>query len=354
LAVRAARRALAVNPEDAHSYLVLGESYLRLLHDTRERAWQERMPELAQLRRVQASTALNQAIRKDLPQAHLELGRLYREVGFYDLALEHLRAHFKLVHEAGPPPGSSVEEFREQEARYEDDVSRLAKGVEDREKEYEAAAVRFRVLDRATLALDKGLAGKARDLLLETTVTAFGAPGMAVELGLLLRTGQAKEVLEWTGPEQKASLDPTVYHRLRLHALAALGDYAGVQEEAEQLALDNWGPAPRLREGMAQLLAQAILGRQPVAGAVPTLLWGAILQAQLHGRVMRITRDMRQKADLLVLQGLLALEEGDVDQAEIFFRLALTWWKDQATAASGAGLEFGGRVIAQDCLEWLK
>src|SRR5205823_2708648 len=73
LAIRAARRALARNPEDAQAYLVLGESYLRLLNDTRERAWGERMQELVQLRQVQASTALNQAISLDprLAQAYL-------------------------------------------------------------------------------------------------------------------------------------------------------------------------------------------------------------------------------------------------------------------------------------------
>jgi hypothetical protein len=54
-------RALAVNPNDAQIYLVLEESYMGLLHNTRERVWRERMPELVQLRRSQASAALNQA-----------------------------------------------------------------------------------------------------------------------------------------------------------------------------------------------------------------------------------------------------------------------------------------------------
>ncbi|HZY83432.1 MAG TPA: hypothetical protein VFE78_01265, partial [Gemmataceae bacterium] len=53
LAVRAARRALAVNPEDAQAYLILGQSYRLLLHATRERAWAQRVPELVHLRRAQ-------------------------------------------------------------------------------------------------------------------------------------------------------------------------------------------------------------------------------------------------------------------------------------------------------------
>src|SRR5439155_186101 len=62
LAVRAARRALAVNPSDARAYLVLGECYLRLLHSTRERAWGMHLKQLVQLRHAQASLALNEAV----------------------------------------------------------------------------------------------------------------------------------------------------------------------------------------------------------------------------------------------------------------------------------------------------
>ena len=39
LAVRAARRAVRDNPDDAQAYLVLGEAYRRMLQKTREQAW---------------------------------------------------------------------------------------------------------------------------------------------------------------------------------------------------------------------------------------------------------------------------------------------------------------------------
>src|SRR5262249_31792982 len=53
LAIRAARRALAINPHDAQAYLVLGKSYIGLMHGTRERAWGQRLPRLVELRRAQ-------------------------------------------------------------------------------------------------------------------------------------------------------------------------------------------------------------------------------------------------------------------------------------------------------------
>src|SRR5207248_3342242 len=62
LAVRAARRALAVNPDDAGAYLLLGEAYLRLARQTREQGWRTFLPVLADIRRVQALTALEQAV----------------------------------------------------------------------------------------------------------------------------------------------------------------------------------------------------------------------------------------------------------------------------------------------------
>ena len=65
------------------------------------------MPELVQLRRAQASTALNQAVslRPDLAQAHLGLVELYQELGYLDLSLKHLRIYHDLSRAAGDGVG---------------------------------------------------------------------------------------------------------------------------------------------------------------------------------------------------------------------------------------------------------
>jgi hypothetical protein len=67
-----------------------------------------------------------------------------------------------------------------------------------------------------------------------------------------------------------------------------------------------------------------------------------------------LAKSLRLGADVTVLRGLLALEEGAVDEAEIAFRQALTLWKDAATAASGGGLDFNAHAIARGCLELLE
>jgi tetratricopeptide (TPR) repeat protein len=361
LAVRAARRALAANPDDAQAYLVLGESYLRLSRSTRERVWGEQMPELTQLRRAQASAALNQAVslRPDFPQARLALSMLYMEMDYLDLALEHLSAYRQLVRKAGPPAGLSAEQFREQEAPSDEELARLAKEVEKRENKFAVATSGWKVMDQAERALRDGLAGKARDLLLESDIAAFGIRGMALELELLLKTGRPKTVLEWMAPEQEEELGPQRYHWLRAQALAATGDYALAQEECNQLAgslgSGARGPqATRPREVMALLIGRRVLSEHARGGYLPDFFWRTSERYEFRNRIISLAQGLRREADVTVLRGLLALEQGDTDEAEIAFRVALSYWKDAASAASGGGLEFNGRAVAQGCLEWLQ
>jgi hypothetical protein len=63
---------------------------------------------------------------------------------------------------------------------------------------------------------------------------------------------------------------------------------------------------------------------------------------------------LRWEADARVLGGLLALEQGDTDEADVSFRLALAVWADEAAAAAGAGLDFAARPLAQSYLRRLE
>ena len=102
------------------------------------------------------------------------------------------------------------------------------------------------------------------------------------------------------------------------------------------------------------LVGQAILDEQPAAAIWPALVLRARGRLRLETRTESLAKDMRQVANATVFRGLLALEEGNVDEADIAFRLALALWGDEAAAASGAGLDFNARPIAQACLRWLQ
>jgi hypothetical protein len=354
LAVRAARRAIAASPDDARAYLMLAESYQGLLNHTRERAWGGRLPELVQLRRVQISWALSQALRLEpnLTTAQLQLGALYRDLGYLDLALLHARKHSQLVRRAGPPPGVAAGEFREQLARSEAALQELARAVEERRAEYAAEAPKLRIADRAALAMSKGLAGTARDVLLASDIAAFGPQGMEMELKLLLLTGRARDVLEWTAPEQQASLGAT-YYWIRTLAAAAVGDYATAHTASAELT-----PTGGRRSGVAlyqERVALAIgqfLSDELAAGGTRPHPFGRVMgQNDYRDRLANMTRRMRQEADVTVLRGLLALERGDTEDAAALFRGVLGCWSDDPDRGR---LDFRGRVIARDCLDWLE
>jgi hypothetical protein len=353
LAVRAARRAVAANPDDSRAYLMLAESYLGLLGQTRERAWGARLQELVQLRRIQTSWALNQAIRLEptLATPHLQLAQLYRDQGYWDLSLQHARQYTHLARQAGPPPGVPADAFRGQLAQSEATLQKLAQLVDERRAEYAAEAPKMRVADRAAMAMGKGLAGTARDVLLASDIAAFGPRGMELELKLLLLTGRARDVWDWTVPEQQASLGAT-YYWIRALAGAALGDYDAARSVCAELA-PTGGQRPSdaiYRERLAQTVGQFFADELAAGATRPNPFERVIAQSGFGERLTNVTRHMRQEVDVTVLRGLLALEQGETAEAVAAFRAALACWSDEPERGR---LDFRSRVIAQDWLETL-
>jgi hypothetical protein len=204
-----------------------------------------------------------------------------------------------------------------------------------------------------------GLAGRARDLLLESNIAAFGAQGTALELELLLKTGRARQIVEWVDTEHESMLGKQHYHLVRTMALAALGDYGVAQNECNQLCGSlatgaRAQEAARSREIMALMVGKRMLEEQTEPGSVPQLAIATMDRYEFRVRLDRLAQSLHREAEMTVFRGLLALEEGNVAEAEIAFNGALLLWKDEATEKSGGGLDFKGRVVAQGCLEWLK
>jgi hypothetical protein len=323
--------------------------------------WGSTMGEIIQLRRAQAITALNQAIalRPDLTQAHGLLAGLYGEMRYLDLSLKHLRNYQELREKEGPGDPARAEAFREEQTLLQREIQSLGKRVEKREDEYMVGAAGRPVLERAMLAIRKELAGKARDMLLESHVTAFGPQGMVLELELLLQSGRARDVGEWMGAEVKAMMRPDQFHELRCLALAATGEYARAEEECTQLTREM---VSRLggrgsfgfRDVMSLLIGQAVLDNQPAGKNWPELFVRSAVSKEFRRRVLQYADDLRRGAKAKVLRGLLCLEEGEVVEAELDFREALDLWGSTASADSGRGLDFSGRDAAEGYLQLLE
>jgi hypothetical protein len=199
-----------------------------------------------------------------------------------------------------------------------------------------------------------GLAGKALEVLRESDISMFGADGMKLEVDLFIKTGRCKEVREWLTPEHIPALGEAVYHWNRTMALAATGDYLLAEEECAELDKGDPGVEPKSRvPRMAQSVGKVLLDSHPGIGTLPYAFWRGFLNLEFRNRVAPLATGMMRAADVLVLRGLLRLEQGRVDDAEDDFRLALETWKDKSQAASGATLDFNGRTTAQEYLELL-
>jgi hypothetical protein len=352
LAVRAARLALAANPDDKNAWLCLGQSYHTLHRTTDERSTSGHFALLDLLRHVQIGTALEHALMldPDLEPAHEGLSRLYGERMFLDAALDHGRHALRLTRR-GPRWGETVKDFSERLKAEEAAVNRLEQVVQDHKNEY---AIRSRPmsgdpLGRAKLALSLGLAQLALDeVLLKSPVQAFMGEGARLELELLLQFGRAEGVREMLDdPEMRESKSKLEFCRvpaparpgylpmyrlpafewLRFLQTAASGDYALAAEAFHDLVSPLADISQRGRN-QARSALPIVLATELGLAAEPRLKFQRIV---VQGERRDLTRYLtevsflsKQRADLYVLAGLLATERGSPVVARQSFDAAFT------------------------------
>jgi hypothetical protein len=362
LAIRSARRAVAANPEDANAWLRLGQAYLLLRDFTYEHSSEERMPPLVQLRLVQIAAALEQAVRLDpnLEAARHELAFLYGAANALDQSLEHRQAEARLSRQAGARPGETADDFAYRIESLDRDTAKLVKLVQTKRKEYDSAANSFQGnrVAQARFALRLGLARLAAEvILLPSPADLLHADGIRLELELLLTLGRVQEVRVILNDERvhtdKRGLGYCeyswpAYEWLHVLEAAAVGDYAQCREELRAIRAVKRAEHDQLRKQEAafqrrdmELLPSLLSATPPFLPAFTALVLGGALEQR-----MRLERTLcAHQGDLCVMEGLLALEQGDVDAA----RSAFTEAEQLAALAP-----FAGRPIAAGYLSKLK
>jgi hypothetical protein len=386
LAVRAARRAVAANPGHASAWLRLGQAYSRLRNDTCERSAEGMLPPLSQLRMVQIVTALEQACRLDpkLREAHFELARLYGERFYLDQALVHFREETRLAHQAGRRPGESVEEYSLRLETLDKDLAKLEAQVQDLRTKYDmgSLAVRGDPRAQADLALKLGHPRLAvEEVLYHTNPDVLSAAGIRLQLDLMLAMGRADEVrttladkgvraskhnlryydIVPPGSSPGASLYALPYHWPAyewLHALeaAALGDYAQARAALAAIRADVRAAHTRLHQHPRDL-QRDVVRHVPGLFSGPPRFLSAFTYQIIRGRIEDekllewSERSLRaQQADLLVLEALLALEQGDTQAARAGFLET-----DQLCGpAAGTEVPFGAKPIVSGYLGKLR
>jgi hypothetical protein len=382
LAARAARRALANNPEDANAYLRLGQAYLTLRNDSPEHSHEGLLPPLAMLRHVQIATDLEQALvlYPDLEAAHENLATLYLEHQFFDAALEHRRARLRLVRQSlagGTRSRGPSEALAAEAAQLEKSVADLETLVQDRQNQFaiRSDGLGDKPLRKAELALSLGLPLKALDdVLLRSQVLLFGPEGARLELQLLLLLGRAEEArekLDDPGVKESRHLLDTIdlpgvgphgeavvfhfpaYEWLAGCQAAATGDYdRAAAAFAEGATIMSGAIDTQLKKVRLLLLAatpsEVGLMSAPQASFFPALAAHKDLGPAL-GLLGELATQRACQADLNVVSGLVELERGRPIMAQRHFEEAL-----QLCKPGGLGEYFVGRPLAVSYLQRLR
>jgi hypothetical protein len=376
LTVRAARRAVAINPEDSNAWLRLGQAYSLLCRATCEHSAQGMLPLLARLRQLQSITALQQALRLDpeLEEAHHDLADLYRERKYLDMELEHRRQERQISERAGWRPGETAEEYADRLKLLTRDIANSEKTLHERRNNYTSGsrALVGEGVQKARLALNLGLTREAMDEILSIPGERLGVIGIKMELELLLELGRTEEARarlnekdliafkrnlgfdDIPSPANAAGtpLYPVpyrlpLYDWLRALQTAAVGDYARAEESLRTI---HGGLAAAHDLTIQRLRALKKRDEVMIGGMfsgpliyLPAAIAGMIDQDD-HERTDLQTGEgvvRAQQADLLVLVGMLALEQGATGKARSVFTTALKLCEQP----SGAAVPFAGEPI---------
>ena len=155
LALRAARRALAQNPDDAGTCMLLGRIYMELGRNTRDQLPHPTPKHLVNLRAAQLHAVLYQAAKLDpnLAQPHVLLSQAYQEYGFLDLQLDEMRKARRINSIIRARSLHPTEEFGIRFEQISEALEGFENHVKQREKDYLLASANQKPLQQAALRL---------------------------------------------------------------------------------------------------------------------------------------------------------------------------------------------------------
>jgi hypothetical protein len=338
LAIRASRRALRADPDDALTHLLLGDAYMRVVRNTQERVKLPASTLRDDIRKVQAIVPLKAAVRlrPNLLKAHVLLADLYLEKAYFDLALHHLQQQLRLTSDAGSPAASGRQNSALSLQVLEKREQALSRHVRDRLAQLDTGPLARGALEQAQRAEQLGLPGKALDILLAADASSLGRQGALLELQLLLLAGRAGEVREVLKDIPEKTLADSDFRWLQAQLAAAEGNYALAEAHLRALAIHGINvPELKMKEAPVRTVISLLLAKYVLEQQARQLLpITENTQAAFLGQVESLTATFRQQADLVLVRGLLALEQGDCAQAASLFRQSLAAWDESGFSSA--------------------
>ncbi len=344
LMVRAARRAVARAPDSPEGYFSLAQA-CRNLWENQENYWAsdggQSQPNLrVTLRQVQVLAALKASLKlqPDNSIVHELLANMYAELHYVDVYLEHLSLALEHFEQRRPAKldADRARQFRQSRDELQQRVNYFKADVKKRrdhfdlhfasksalEKYHFALYGPFKTLDQNNkLEHDRrglGLARTALAALQQTRPSQLSVGEKFVlvksQLELLLNFGELKEVAEaLADPNLQKLLDLLALHYQTLRAAAA-GDYAqaraALTEQIEKIDLGR--QLPVMRDALILNLAPGL----HIGASAIQVQWYALYQRDL-------ARLLSAAANLYLIRGLMALEEGDTAPAAQDFKACL-------------------------------
>jgi hypothetical protein len=350
LGVRAARRALLTNPDDAEAYLMLAQAYSRLSQATRAGFLEQPLQVLKDIRRTQYLAALQNCLRcgpnpRTAAEAHGQLFTEFAQRKFLDVAVHHLRERLNNLRQVGPTPTESPTQFGQQFDQMSRALTNLEGQLERQLNDYEVRSANRPLLQKAQIALQNNLAEKALSILEQADANEFtdlrGLSGVRLMIGLCLDLGQVDKARLLLIPEPAKMAGKAVSPQsveLHLRLAAARGDYAEADQHLADVLSNAWqdpsskGPHMQTADQIGILVGRALLVESQYlaggiqaptpSGIVPCHFWRSRARVEALETAMLLGQ---QRIEWYLTRGWLALEAGHCDEARKHFQMVLDW-----------------------------
>ncbi|HEY1379569.1 MAG TPA: hypothetical protein VGF55_22385 [Gemmataceae bacterium] len=356
LAVRAGRRAVRANPDDPEGYVRLAQAYAEMEDDPVVGPPKQITAARQGLARLAVATASRRSAAQEEWVLRDQLAKLYGRMVIpntnaqpLDLLLEERRQTIDLAARIGPEGASQAEarQFEAQLANARKEVDKLQEAVGKQRDDYElqAASAKGPPAIRAIIACRHGLAREALTVLQKADRESLDLDAVVLWVNLSLLAGEAEDAHDLLQsdalrPDQFPPERQTLIQVLNVQATAALGDdRAAIGHAGAILAVLPQLASRAAFETVTDLVLADVDPGHPLTRPATYPLW--------VGKLFPTFQNAQQYGDWLVRQGMLALEQGDVDLAGRRFR--------EAVGPLGRSAPPASRRLAADWLElWPK
>jgi hypothetical protein len=387
LALRDARRALAENPNDDACYLALAKAYAALADV--EDIWRSGQPRsitelsLMDLRSVQIQTALNFALdlKPDNFEAREMLVHLYLRNHYFDAALEQFTELRDIVaRRRDRGELLDAKKYETVQKNLEERYNALKSEVNARRSSYLLMAERLDLGKKfaATMLEPYRFQGpkgepqqdpRGRGLILEAIKALRAADRDKLKkeerealdarlVDLHLRMGRIRDMSELPNSKHVLEETPNSPRMLGLY-LPAVGNYSEADKVFEILERGTTKDEKALAVLAGEALSNMLLAYQTNENWLKQLLefrCGRPRQQIFAAKVNELRAELKRRTDLMLLRGMVALEQGDTDKALAQLRgcLRLTDLGEGFDAHRAAEAVFPDRPIAQRLVRLLE